>query len=90
MLADKVEAGDFRQDRFPITDTIRADGESVTFTYTLAAAMQHAQVVLSRSNNEHDPSGRACALAGRKAAGHDVGEGYCVPCYADAITKRSN
>jgi hypothetical protein len=32
----------------------------------------------------HDPSGRECALAGRKAAGHAV-DTYCRPCYRDIL-----
>lgn len=47
-LADKVEAGEYRSDRYPETSTLRADGETVTFTYTLQAAMQHAQTIMSR------------------------------------------
>jgi len=35
----------------------------------------------------HDPTGRACALAGRKAAGWDA-PGYCEACYLDAIRSR--
>ena len=36
--------------------------------------------------DEHDPTGRGCALAGRAAAGHDVSVGStCRTCYEDAL-----
>ena len=47
-LADRVEAGAYRDDRFPLTSTLRADGETVRFTYSVEAAMQHAQVMLAQ------------------------------------------
>lgn len=35
----------------------------------------------------HDPTGRECALAGRKADGHDV-PSYCEACYDEILAGR--
>jgi hypothetical protein len=35
-------------------------------------------------SDDHDPSGRLCALAGRRFAGHDTDD-YCRLCYADLL-----
>lgn len=39
----------------------------------------------NHTDTTHDPSGRECALAGRKAAGHQV-DSYCKACYLDAVS----
>lgn len=47
-LMDKVEAGEYSDDRFPVTDEMLVNGQPVSFTYRLTDAMQHAQVVMNR------------------------------------------
>lgn len=47
-VLDKVERGDYRDDRFPLRYPQLIGGRVVEFTYKLDAALQHAQVMLSQ------------------------------------------